>query len=149
MDNTQTYAHARSSRIPTTIPVGVLYCRAAGLGLGFFLLAWGPVCLARWGTPSLGLGWAQCFMTWILAAWLLIPWSNSLSSKAWWTLWGLAAFSVMVFSVFQIGDVVYQHVALSALGLKLKPPVFHGMLIFLALLQLPTFIFIRYPQSLD
>ena len=127
---------------------GLCYARAFGVGLGLFLLGWGPASWFRWN-GALGLGLVQAVFVFCYALLLIIPWERLGPSRVWWVAYAVFGFSSLVFVFYQVFDVLYQLALVQGSGYKSPPPGFQGVLIFLALMQLPTVLFARKPELLD
>jgi len=139
---------------PESVPpqrlAGLRYARAAGIAIGLFLIAWSPFNALRWqgqGPQTL----IQFEFLFFIAYGLLLamPWSRLKTERTFRLTFGvLIAFSV-AFAFVMVVDLMFQAVLASANGGKPAPPAFQGIIVFCALLQVPTVLFMRRPQLLD
>jgi hypothetical protein len=144
--------------------------RALGVGVGIFLLAWGPLSLARW----MGVG---PFFTKIGAGFdiffgllLVLPYGRVRSARLWRRLLGVLAVASVVFVFVLVFDVLYVanlyvenanpaappaaaetslYVYTDDSGPRLPFPVLNCALVFLALMQAPVVYFSRHPERMD
>lgn len=127
---------------------GLRFARAFGVGLGLFLLIWGPASWFRWN-GALGLGLFQGIFIAIYAFLLLLPWNRLGRGRFWWVMYAVFGACSLSFVFYQVFDVLYQLALAQGAGYKSPPPAFQGVLIFLALMQLPTVLFAHKPELLD
>jgi len=144
--------------------------RALGVGVGIFLLLWGPLSLIRW----MGVG---PFWTKIEAAFdvffgllLLLPYAQVRSARLWRRLLGLLVVTSLLFVFVLVFDVLYVanlfvenanpaappaeaekslYVYTDDSGPRLPFPVLNCALVFLALMQAPVVYFSRHPERMD
>jgi len=144
--------------------------RSLGVGVGIFLLVWGPLSLSRW----LGTG---PFWTKIEAVFdvfygllLVLPYSRVHSTKIWRRLMGVLLVASILFVFVLVFDVLYVanlyvenadpapppaagekalYVYTDDTGPKLPLPVLNCALVFLALMQTPVVYFSRHPEKMD
>jgi hypothetical protein len=144
--------------------------RALGVGVGIFLLLWGPLSLIRW----MGVG---PFWTKIEAAFdvffgllLLLPYARVRSARLWRRLLGLLVVTSLLFVFVLVFDVLYVanlfvenanpaappaeaekslYVYTDDSGPRLPFPVLNCALVFLALMQAPVVYFSRHPERMD
>ena|GEM_PF-2003122 len=144
--------------------------RALGVGVGIFLLAWGPLSLARW----IGVGpfWAyiEAGFDIFFGLLLVLPYGRIRSPQLWrkMTLTLLAAsvlfVFVLVFDVLYVANLYVENADPAAppaaaetslyvytddSGPRLPFPVLNCALVFLALMQAPVVYFSRHPERLD
>lgn len=135
---------------PAAYPPGLLYSRAAGLGVGVFLASWALISLERWslyrGAPLL---LASVGVVLVFGVLLLLPWRRLAGTPLWRPLFVLLCLAAVGFAFASIADVMFQFMLAADLGTKPGPPALQGMLVFLALLQVPTVLFLRNPRWLD
>ncbi|GAB4279049.1 MAG: hypothetical protein Tsb0018_08990 [Opitutales bacterium] len=126
---------------------GVAYCRYMGVGLGFFLIVWGCASWFRWN-GALGLGIVQGIFLCLYGLLLTAPW-KTVPERTWRRMFFLLLGMTAGFVFFQVFDVLYQAALAEELHHKLAPPAFQGILIFIALMQVPAVLFERKPELLD
>lgn len=147
MDTLVTPSSDSITVIPAKHP-GLRFARAFGIGLGLFLLGWGPASWLRWN-GALGLGLVQGVFITGYALLLLLPWERLGRGRAWWITYAIFGVCSLSFVFYQVFDVLYQLALAQGAGHKSPPPAFQGVLIFLALMQLPTVLFAHKPELLD
>ena len=147
------------------------YARTLGIGVGIFLLGWAHLSLSRW----LGVGPAfahfEAAFFFVYGLFLLFPYSRVRAGRPWRILLGVFAVLsllfvfVMVFDVLYIANLivdnslapthpaqpqaVYEMDDETGVGPRLPFPALNCILVFLALLQVPTVLFSRHPDWLD
>ncbi len=143
--------------------------RAIGVGVGLFLILWGPLSLVRWS--GTGPDWANIEAVFDVAfgLLLLLPYSRIRSAKAWKRMMiGLLAAAflfifVLVFDVLYVANLYVTNADPSAPqpampslygdaddnGPPLPLPVLNCALVFLALMQVPVVYFSRHPDQMD
>ena len=144
--------------------------RALGVGVGIFLLLWGPFSLMRW----LGIGpfWSKIEAVFDLCFGLLLlfPYARVRSEKLWRRMLAVLAASSLLFVFVLVFDVLYVanlfvenanpaappaeaekslYVYTDDSGPRLPFPVLNCALVFLALMQAPVVYFSRHPERMD
>lgn len=144
--------------------------RALGVGVGIFLLLWGPFSLVRW----LGVGpiWSKIEAGFdvFFGLLLILPYARVRSDKLWRRLLAVLAVSSLLFVFVLVFDVLYVanlfvenanpaappaeaekslYVYTDDTGPRLPFPVLNCALVFLALMQAPVVYFSRHPERMD
>ena len=149
----------------------LVYARTLGLGVGLFLLGWAYPSLSRWLGQGPVFAHFEAAFFFVYGLFLLFPYSRVRAGRPWRLLLGaLAVLSlffifVMVFDVLYIANLivdnslapvhppqpqaVYEMDDESGVGPRLPFPALNCVLVFLALLQVPTVLFSRHPDWLD
>lgn len=132
------------------LPPGLLYSRAAGLAVGFFVVGWALVSLQRWSFYHGSALLLVCVVTAMLfGLLLLLPWGRLAATRLWRPLFAILCVAAVGFTFASIADMMFQYMLAAELRTKPGPPALQGMLIFLTLLQVPTVFFLRHPDLLD
>lgn len=124
---------------------GLRYARVAGYVLSALLLALGVTALIK------GQGAFETFKgAYFVAYGILVslPFGR-MSETAWRCSYGLLIGLSAVFVFVMIAVVMFAYMAAAEQGDRLGVPGFEGLLIFLALLQVPVVLFQRKPDLLD
>jgi hypothetical protein len=144
--------------------------RALGVGIGVFLLAWGPLSLARW--QGIGPGWSKFEAGFDIFFGLLLvfPYGRIRSPKIWRRMALLLLATSLLFIFVLVFDVLYVanlyvenanpaappaeaekslYVYTDDSGPRLPFPVLNCALVFLTLMQAPVVYFSRHPERLD
>jgi hypothetical protein len=132
------------------IPPGLRLARLTGIALGFYLLVSAPVrTFTATTTPTLG-GFLKLLFLVGFAILLLLPWKRigARSRKAWNRLFAVLAIASAIFVFVIIFETMFDYMDLIETGRKPGLPAFNGTLIFLALMQAPTVLFLRRPDLL-
>ena len=142
------YAPFKSSLLPS-IPVGVKYARRAGFCLGLLLIAFavreifrsiGPSDFWRWLTAILLCGFATIQLT---------PWNRIHNEKVWKRCYLVFCAITVAFVFLMVIKTITDYRLYYAVHKKMTIPGFQGLLIFLALMQIPAVLFERKPDLLD
>jgi hypothetical protein len=121
------------------------YARLAGRVLSVLLLALGVTALIR-GAGVFELFKGAYFVVYGIV--LSLPYGR-LSDAAWKPLYASLVVLSAVFVFVMVAVVMFAYMAAADRGERLGIPGFEGMLIFLALLQVPVVLFQRKPDLLD
>lgn len=144
--------------------------RALGVGVGVFLLAWGPLSLARW--MGVGPFWAKIEAVFDVGFGVLLvfPYARVRSAWLWRRLLALLVVTAVLFVFVLVFDVLYVanlyvenanpaappaaaetslYVYTDDTGPRLPFPVLNCALVFLALMQAPVVYFSRHPERMD
>lgn len=144
--------------------------RALGVGVGIFLLCWGPFSFARW--MGVGPFWAKIEGGFdvFFGVLLVFPYARVHSARLWRRLLGVLVVSSLLFIFVLVFDVLYVanlyvenanpaappaeaekslYVYTDDSGPKLPFPVLNCALVFLALMQAPVVYFSRHPERMD
>ncbi len=138
-----------SHAIPPQRLAGLRYARAAGVAVGLFLIAWSPFNVLRWqdGGQEALLNFQFLFFI-AYGVLLALPWSRIHTERTFRLAFGILIVFSAAFAFVMVIDLMFQAVLASNTESKPAPPAFQGMLLFGALLQLPTVLFSRRPQLL-
>jgi hypothetical protein len=143
--------------------------RMMGVGVGIFLLVWGPLSLVRW--QGVGPAWAnfESGFDIFFGILLLLPYSRIRSTWLWRRLMAVLLGAsilfifVLVFDVLYVANLYVENTeppgpppAETSLyadaddnGPPLPMPVLNCALVFLALMQVPVVYFMRHPDQMD
>jgi len=131
---------------------GTRYCRYASIAFGVFLLVWAVAgsrpLQARSGWWD-GFAHLEPVIHGLFGAVLLTPWKKIGASPRWRAFLGLLVFLCVAYAFMLVTEVMALNYLAKGMGMKAKPPVFQGILLFAALGQIPTYIFFRKPEWLD
>ena len=152
------------SAMPSSTPRGVLYARWAsylfaavifflaalelngGLNLGFVQLP------PRWRPADVTFPLAlqlECFFFIFYAALIASPWEKIHSDANWKKLYALLCVASVIFAFAMISEVMAKNYIANAAKTKARLPVFQAILLFCALGQIPSLLFVRRPELLD
>ncbi|GHB93704.1 hypothetical protein [Cerasicoccus arenae] len=139
-----------NSEIPAETRKGLAYSRAAGVAVGLFLIALVPFNAARWGghQPPAALLNAEAIYFLVYGVLLILPWRKITGKMLWRTLFTLLAVLSAGFAFLMVIDLMFQNLYASEAGLKPAPPACQSLMIFTALIQAPTVLFLRHPHAL-
>lgn len=144
---------------------GVGYARAAGIGVGLFMIGFAPFNGQRLATHA--PDWLVTFEFLFFIAYgalLAMPWGRIRREETFRFAFGLLLIFSAAFGFLMVVDLMFQfpltwdragvadpdsiYQLKSEKGDKPAPPAFQGALVFLVLLQVPTVLFQRKPQLL-
>lgn len=133
-----------------SLPKGVLYVRIVGVVAGVGLIAWGLLRLfvPDWEPPASALQIGSVILL-IYGTLLALPWKKINASQFWGILFGVLIVISVIFVFLQVIEVMFAYMTAAEQGEKLGPPGLQGLLIFIALLQVPAILFIHKPDLLD
>ena len=133
------------------IPPGLRLARLSGIGLGAYLIASAPLRTFTPVAPPAAAAYLKLAFLITFAVLLLLPWSRiqAGSEKSWKRLFAVLAACSAIFVFVLIFETMFDYMDLIATGRKPGLPAFNGTLIFLALMQAPTVLFLRRPELLD
>ena len=133
-----------------SMPKGLLYVRIVGLVTGLGLIVWGFLRLfvSSWEPSVSGLQVGSVIVL-IYGALLVLPWSKINGPRQWRILFGALVLISVAFVFLQVIEVMFAYMAVAEQGEKLSPPGLQGLLIFVALLQIPAIFFIHRPDLLN
>ena len=117
-----------------------------GLNLGFAHLA------PRWKPADVTFPLAlqiECWFFIFYSALVASPWEKIRSDSAWRKCFGLLCVASVIFAFAMISEVMAKNYIASAAKTKARLPVFQAILLFCALGQIPTLLFVRRPELLD
>ncbi len=131
------------------LPDGVRYARLTGIGFGLFLLLKALFDLIiHVNESSSWLIFKGCFFIYF-AILILLPWLKISIKSFWKQLYIILTISSITFVFMLVFDAIFNYIAMIEVGRKPGLPAFEGTLIFMALLQVPTILFVRSPELLD
>ncbi len=117
-----------------------------GLNLGFAHLP------PRWKPADVTFPLAlrtECWFFIFYATLIALPWEKIQSDSRWKKLFALLCFVSVVFAFAMISEVMAKNYVAVAAKTKARLPVFQAILLFSALGQIPTLLFVRRPELLD
>jgi hypothetical protein len=117
-----------------------------GLNLGFVHLA------PRWKPADVTFPLAlqiECWFFIFYGALIASPWEKIESDAAWKKYFGLLCVVSVIFAFAMISEVMAKNYIASAAKTKARLPVFQAILLFSALGQIPSLLFVRRPELLD
>ena len=117
-----------------------------GLNLGFVHLAprWKPADVTF--PPALQV---ECWFFIFYGALIASPWEKIQSDATWRKYFGLLCVASVIFAFAMISEVMAKNYIASAAKTKARLPVFQAILLFCALGQIPSLLFVRRPELLD
>lgn len=132
------------------VPDGVRYARIAGILFGVFLLYRSVFGMKQWeGHGHESLVHAQAAFFAVYGVVLLLPWKRLGATRAWKYLFTLVCLLCVLFAFVMVIEVMALNYIAAAAHVKARPPAFQGTLLFAALGQIPTLLFLRRPELLD
>lgn len=141
-----------TNSVSTQTLQGILYSRIFGTLCGFGLIGLGMARITteqhpvapNWFIVSSGMLWLT------LGLFLTLPWKkiSQISNKTWKILFSCLIILSTAFVFTMIVKIMYDYVEASQQQLRLGVPGFEGTLIFVALIQVPTILFVRKPTLL-
>ena len=91
----------------------------------------------------------ECWFFIFYATLIALPWEKIQSDSRWRKLFALLCFVSVVFAFAMISEVMAKNYVAVAAKTKARLPVFQAILLFSALGQIPTLLFVRRPELLD
>lgn len=141
---------APAEDVPASTRQGLKYARAVGVACGLFLIAWIPFNAARWqGQAPGGLLELEAVYFFVYGVMLALPWGRIASQKLWKRLFIALCVLTVGFGFLMVVDLLFLYILAAEHGQKIAPPAFQSLLLFTALIQAPTVLFVRYPRSLN
>lgn len=127
-----------------------MYSRAVGVACGLFLIAWIPFNAERWqGQAPGGLLGLEAVYFLIYGVLLALPWSKITGQKLWRGLFTALCVLSIGFGFLMVVDLMFLYMLAAEQAKKVAPPAFQSLLLFTALIQAPTVLFVRYPRSIN
>lgn len=139
----------KPSAHPRRVPAGVRYARLAGLALGLLLVAFAVREIVREIGPSDFWRWLTAGLLCAFAALQLAPWNRMADDRLWKRCYIAFCALTALFVFLMVIKTITDYRLFYAVHKKMTIPGFQGLLIFLALMQVPAVLFERKPDLLD
>jgi hypothetical protein len=148
---------------PSTLR-GICYARYASYLFAALIAALGVLDLVggwTWGSFHVPPRWQpetvhyplalqmECWFFIFYALLIVAPWEKIQDEKTWRKLFALLCLFSIVFAFVMISEVMAKNYIAKAAKTKARIPVFQAILLFAALGQIPTLLFVRKPELVD
>ncbi|NBX01940.1 hypothetical protein EBR11_05360 [bacterium] len=148
---------------PSTLR-GIRYARSASYLFAALIAALGILDLVggwAWGSFHIPPRWQpetvhyplalqmECWFFIFYALLIVAPWEKIQDEKNWRKLFALLCLFSIVFAFVMISEVMAKNYIANAAKTKARIPVFQAILLFAALGQIPTLLFVRKPEWVD
>jgi len=147
--NTLRFIHMNNTHTTefSDLPAGLKISRLTGSFFGCFLIYWGLNAFTRWGDSPVII--AYCLFLCFYAILLILPSHKMHKLISMNKLLIILALLSVIFVFSQIAEIMFGIYRTTEAEMRPKSPILQSVMIFIALLQIPTFYFIYNPKALE